>query len=472
MSNTEIKASRSAFVYVISSSLKHVVSFISVIVFTRILDTSQYGTLSVYTSWVNIFMVIVTLNLWSGFFNNGMIDFPDKRDDFVLSLVEYIGTVTILLSIVFFIFNSKIANMLEISTSLLYLMPFYIFFSAVIRLWTSHMRYEYKAKKILFVNFINAVANPIFAVIAILLFSEYPVTAKAYGNAVMTIILGIIFVYKYITKSKKKFNTIYWKYALKYNLPLVPHTLALSVLSQLDKVMIVKFSNASDVAVYSVAISLAAVSNVFFSALTNAFTPYTYQSLKEGKVEDFNQLINKITLLISVLTMGLILIIPEVISIISPSSYQMAKYAAPLVLLGMYFTFYSGMVGLIQFYYKKVILILAGTCIAAILNLVLNWIFIPKYGFIAAAYTTCFSYLTVLLINMVIARRIEKRKYFDFRFITYASLLLCVLTAIIMFSYSGYVVRGIILLIMIFAFVIKRKEILDNFGKYFTIKRS
>ena len=44
-----------------------------------------------------------------------------------------------------------------------------------------------------------------------------------------------------------------------------------------------------------------------------------------------------------------------------------------------------------------------GTLIAAVINVVTNYIFIHKYGFVAAAYTTLFSYLCYLILHIVIS---------------------------------------------------------------------
>ena len=39
------------------------------------------------------------------------------------------------------------------------------------------------------------------------------------------------------------------------------------------------------------------------------------------------------------------------------------------------------------------------TAVAAVINLVLNYIFIPYFGYVAAAYTTIVSYVVALILH-------------------------------------------------------------------------
>ena len=48
------------------------ISFVTVPIFTRLLTTAQYGTVSVYNSWLSLVSIFCTLNLFYGGFNNGI----------------------------------------------------------------------------------------------------------------------------------------------------------------------------------------------------------------------------------------------------------------------------------------------------------------------------------------------------------------------------------------------------------------
>jgi len=57
-----------------------------------------------------------------------------------------------------------------------------------------------------------------------------------------------------------------------------------------------------------------------------------------------------------------------------------------------------------EYYFKKTHYIYIGTMMAAALNVVLNIIFIPRYGYVAAAITTDISYLFLFVFHFLITK--------------------------------------------------------------------
>ena len=78
--NDASPAVKASMVLLASNLVLKGLSLISGPIFTRIMSTEQYGLVSNYNSWRDIFYVFVTLNLASGVFNNGMLEFKTDRD--------------------------------------------------------------------------------------------------------------------------------------------------------------------------------------------------------------------------------------------------------------------------------------------------------------------------------------------------------------------------------------------------------
>ena len=68
----QVKAS---FWFLICSFLQRGISVITVPIFTRLLSTSEYGQFSVFNSWMGIISIIVTLNLFCGVYQRGLVAF-------------------------------------------------------------------------------------------------------------------------------------------------------------------------------------------------------------------------------------------------------------------------------------------------------------------------------------------------------------------------------------------------------------
>ncbi|MCR5790001.1 MAG: polysaccharide biosynthesis C-terminal domain-containing protein, partial [Lachnospiraceae bacterium] len=66
--------------------------------------------------------------------------------------------------------------------------------------------------------------------------------------------------------------------------------------------------------------------------------------------------------------------------------------------------------------YKKTPIIAASSCVAALLNYLLNLCFIPRFGYIAASYTTLASYIVLMLLHYIAVRFYLKETVYDSRY--------------------------------------------------------
>ena len=66
--------------YTICTILQKSLSFITLPLFTRLLTTEQYGQYSIYTSWMGIITILISLNLPYGSFSTAMVKYEDRRN--------------------------------------------------------------------------------------------------------------------------------------------------------------------------------------------------------------------------------------------------------------------------------------------------------------------------------------------------------------------------------------------------------
>ena len=71
------------------------IAMVSTPIFTRIMDTDQFGAITNFTSWQSIIVIIATLNLSQGVFNNGMLEFKNDRNRFTFSALALANGCTV-----------------------------------------------------------------------------------------------------------------------------------------------------------------------------------------------------------------------------------------------------------------------------------------------------------------------------------------------------------------------------------------
>ena len=107
---------------------------------------------------------------------------------------------------------------------------------------------------------------------------------------------------------------------------------------------------------------------------------------------------------------------------------------------------------------------------AALANIILNYIFIKTFGFIAAGYTTLVCYVLYSLGHAIISKRVFQRfiangKLFDLKFIFILSVLVILVGSGCSFLFDMWYVRYIILIVTFIIIVWNREKLMSKVCK-------
>ena len=450
-----VKASTALFT---ASVVTSGISYIVTPIYTRMLSTAEYGQTSVFMTWQHLFGIIAMFCLSAGVFNNGMIDYPNKRDDYSFSMLILSNLITISFSAIVLCIFPIIKEYIHISFELLMFMCFSFLFTPAYNFWTSKQRYEYKYKWTFFWSILSAIASPLSAIICIRLFPSNRLYARIVGAQGALLLIHLVFYFYLGFKNKFKINTKYWKKALLFNLPLIPHYLSTYLLSSSDRLMISHLINDSATGFYSVAYSVASFATIMWSAINSSLIPFTYENCKKGNYKSIAKVTN---VLLTVFAIGCLLIImlgPEVVAIMATSDYSEAIYVIPPIIGGVFFQVQYFLYANVVYYFKKPKYVMVASITATCVNLVLNYIFIPKYGYIAAGYTTIICYIMQAIIDFFAMKNVAKNSIYNMKYIIILSILVIFISLLSNFLYVYRIIRFIIVgICLIISFVYRNR---------------
>lgn len=448
------------------SVLQKGISLITVPVFTRLLTTEQYGQYTLYQSWLGIVSIFATLNLSAGVFNNGMLKYKDNKDKYISSMQGLSTVTTILVLLVYLVKPSFWNSLMELPTIVIMAMLVEILFTPSFQYWSMRQRYEFKYKFLVLITIIVSVCNPIVGLIAVNNTVEKGIARILTVTAVNSIV-GLLFYFYNFGKGKFFFDKDYWTFALKFNLPLIPHYLSSMILSQSDRIMIGKMFGVDKVAMYSVAYSISMIMNILVSSVNASFVPWTYQKCADKNFEEVGTVSKTLLVFIGIVCLIPVLMAPEVIRIMAPESYRGAEWVIPPVAMSIYFIFLYSLFGNIEFYFEESKFVMIASVISAASNILLNLIFMPIFGYIAAGYTTLVCYAIYALSHFTFMKLTVKKKLgrdvkiYDTKFIEKLTICMIGVCAAIMVLYNFPIVRYTFLMIIITGLVYNRKKVLN-----------
>lgn len=462
--------------FLVCSFLQKGISVITTPIFTRIMSTSDYGNYSVFNSWLNIFAVFITLNLSLGVYNQGLIKYEDDRNAYSSSMQGLTICLVCVWTIICLACNKLFNEFFQLTSFEMILMILIIWTSAIFEFWAAEQRAEYKYRKLIIITLIVSVANPILSIF----FMHYlkdKVIARILGTVVVALIAYVWMLLQQMHKGRKFYSKVYWLNALKFNIPLIPHYLSQIILSNSDRIMIERMIGSDVAGIYSLAYSVSLIMTLFNSALMQTISPWLYKKIKDGKIEKISKIAYPSLILIAIVNVALIACAPEAVAIFAPSSYYEAIWIIPPVAMSVFFMFAYDLFAKFEFYFEKTKLITIATMIGAIFNIVLNYIFIPKYGYYAAGYTTLICYIIYTLFHYIFMVKICKNKYkgkspYNIRVLIKITIVFIVSGFVFMFLYNYMIIRYSIILVLVITLIIKRKKVMNFLNSILVVKEN
>jgi O-antigen/teichoic acid export membrane protein len=407
MSNKN-KALSAGIGYTIGNILIKGINFLSIPLFSRLLTTEEFGVYNTFLAYDAILCIIISFALYMSL-RSAKVEFKEKIDEYTSSITLIYFVISGILLLIIFLFGKYISALLDFSTLILILLVMYSFGSGIITLYNQRIGLEYNYKEYLVIACINSVGNIFISLLFIVtLFRGYKDIGRMLGVTIVVFGIAIYLLKKLYKKSKPIFNKKYWKFGLKYSLPIVPHGISQVLLSQFDRIMIRAIVGNSEAGIYSLAGNIKLILTIITDSIGTTWQTWFYEQIQERKVYKIQKNASYLTCFFAILTICLMTLSPELVIFLGGDNYISGKYVALPMILDAFVLFIYNVIVPAEYFTKKTHYIMIGTLIAAIINVVTNYIFINLYGFIAAAYTTLFSYCCYLILHLIISKALIK----------------------------------------------------------------
>jgi len=395
--------------YFLSSILTQIINLILIPMYTRNITTSEFGQYNLVSSLQSLLSIFITLGIFSGFcrfFNE--IEDKNKLKNVTLTFLILWG---IICCFIFgYLLSSTIANV-AFKDDILgdYYIKYIIInsiISGLISIYTCHYSMLCKAKKVCIIN--------LSQILLALCFTYYYLIVVKSGvlgiYEAQLISFGIVFFILFILDIKNyrpivSINDL--KKMLSYGIGLAPGDISAWILNLIDRYFIVGMLNLSAVAVYSMGYKIGMlIEPLFLKPFSSAFTPLKFSIYKEsnGK-ERIRKIFNYFNVAGWFIILGLSIFSDIAIKILSTSEYDQSYKLVAIIAFSYY------LVGLATFYAlglhiaNKTFINSLVLIISAIVNILFNYLLIPKIGIYGAAFATCIAYLITNVLYYLTGRK-------------------------------------------------------------------
>lgn len=451
--NKNRELAKNTMILTIGKLCTQFVSFLLLPLYTSILNTNDYGVVDLFATYVSLLMPVVCFQLDQGLFRF-MLDCREN-DEEIKSLFSSLFSVVIIQSIIF----ATIFGMASIFMSSQYKM--YLLLNVILSVFSGFlMQFARGLGRMMTYavsSFITATSTVIFNVIFLVVFNW---GADGMFRATLAgLILNVTFlffrlkIYKYFDYSlfnKKKVYEV-----LKYSVPLIPNQISGWVLTASDRTLVSFFIGVAANGLYAIAYKFSGLVATFYGFFNMAWVETVSLHFDENDKEEYlSETIQLALGLFASVCLGIIAIMPFAFPIMINSKFNEAYYQIPILLIAVVFQILVGLLSAIYLAEKKSMVIAKTTILGAVINFLVDIVFISKIGLYAASLSTLISYASVAIYRAYDIRKIVTLKW-NKRFVV--SLIIMFLFVLIAY-YSKIIIFEVIALVLtiLYAFTINK----------------
>lgn len=409
------KQIRNSFLYLLPIIVGNIYPFITMPIFTRILTTEDFGVLALAHVYAVLMCGISNFGL-TNVYNRDFFQYRDQKSSAAVlysTLIFVINNMVILTLLTYF-FRHPLSKYIIGSTKYGNLL-FWAFCSAGVMslksYYLSYFKNSENAKKFVWYTINESTLTFIFSLVLVG-YLRVGVIGIVWGQLLANIIIFIVLTVKFCNRLQVSFNLKILKKSLKLSYPLTPKIFLGVIASQFDKYMIGLLASLGGVGIYSIAQRVSYLIFTYMIALNNVYQPQVFSrmfDLKENGGEEIGRYLTPFAYASIVFALLISLFSEEIIMILTPVSYHGAIDI--VMILSMYF-------GILFFTMHPQLLFAKKTHISSLLtffgiglNIVLNILFIRRWGAMGAAWATFLSGMISGTITFKVSQHYYKIKY-------------------------------------------------------------
>jgi O-antigen/teichoic acid export membrane protein len=406
----KINIIKNASIYTISSILNSAIPFIFLPLLTTHLTPKDFGIVSSFQVLIGLISPFVGLGI------DGAIEreyFKKTHKSFAIYLsncLYIILTTSFFVGLIFYFFSSFFSE--------LFVFPSNWFFTIIIvalgqfiniiilMLWQINEKAVLYGTYQILLTILNTTFS-LFFIISLNLNWQGRVLAQTFIAGISIIFGFVLFWKKNLLKFKFQKSVVFSVFA--FGLPLIPHAIGGWLTTWIDRIILGKLINISEVGIYTVAFQLVQIIAIIQLAVNTAFIPWLFKNLENGtyiiklKIVKFSYFF---IILIFIFSLLFSLIAPYFIYYFIGKDFRSAiKYIFLLSIAQSIRSIYFMTCNYI-FYSGKTIYIGISTFITAIIHFSASYLFVSKFGAIGAAYGTVASSITSSLLTFFFASKL------------------------------------------------------------------
>ncbi len=390
--------------YVISTFLIRALAFITTPIFTRIMSDTAYGEFTNFSSWRSTLLILTGFELYSTL-SRGYYDYEDEYDKYISSVTVLSSLTAIVCYVLFLLSGSFIYKIVSIPPMFTHVMFATLLFASCKAIYLARERTLYRYKSVALISAIDVVIPTLISIVLVLVASDADkLAARVYGFYVPSAVVGAVCMAVLLVKGRSV-KLSHCKYAIKLAFPLMLQYLTVYLLTNTNIIITKNSLGASAAAVVSVMTSVIHIMTLLFQSVNGAVTTWVMDNLKAEKTKTVRTGGIIFTLFLTAVTVGVILVAPEIVWIMGGQKYADATPLIPGMALSVLLQAIGSLFTIILTYEKKVGKVAIYTGVIAVVAIVAKILLIPHFGISSLPVINVLAFALLFAVQYILVCR-------------------------------------------------------------------
>jgi O-antigen/teichoic acid export membrane protein len=469
-------------IYGLSSIVARIINFFFVPLYTRILSTGNYGLATELLSYIALLQVVLTFGMETGFFRFASKDKSRAEVIFSTALLS-LGATSVSFLLLILLFSGQLSSFSGHPANYIVYAALILAIDCFTAILFAELRFKNKALNFALFRSIKILSEVSFNIVLFLYLPGYFVShpdsfllyfipaTPDYGYILLAILLSCVVSLLLFVPRLLKLHFVFSKQQLRelliYSLPLMIAGLPGVANDFISRIFFRFFAPDTipwmdQLGIYNANVKLAVFMVLFVQMFRYAAEPFFFASAARDDMKKVYAEVMKYFVAFCVLIFLGIAMYPELFALVLGKSFRIGIGVLPIMLIA---NILLGIVFNLSMWYKlsgKTQYALSITLLGLGINLVINVVFMPVYGYMAAAWGYLFSYLAMVAFSYYLSRKFYPIPYDWKTIILYFATGIGIYLLSVVASPSSLGIRIVLNTLYIFGFVflvLKRENI-------------
>lgn len=476
-------------IYGLSSIVGRLLNYLLVPLYTRYFIPAEYGVVTELYAYVAFLVIILTYGLETAFFRFSQKQY-DKNLVYSTSLISLVVS-SILFCFLMISFQQQIANWLEYPNNPEYVMWFALIIGldAISSISFAKLREQKQAARFALIRLLNIFINiglNLFFIIYCPYALENSLPTTDFVNSIYDPAVGVGYIFianlfasavtilmllPEMIKTSWNFNTLLWKKMMVYALPLLIAGLAGITNETIDRVLLKHLlpdgiDKMAEIGIYGAFYKISIIMILFIQTFRFAAEPFFFaQEKQHNSKKIYADVLNYFSILAALIFLLVMLYLDVVIHFVGSAFHnEKGITIVPILLMANLFL---GIYYNLSVWYKLTEKTIYGAMLAifgALTTLLLNFILIPKIGFVGSAWATFACYFSMMVVSLFLGRKhypipYDLKRIFSYIFLSFVLYKLSVFFDTNMLVNTIYLV---VFVLLVFVSEKSKKEVISE----------